>query len=94
MSKAYLFRHQHGGVDTTIAFASTPTVEQMQALNDKADAIYGVGWAMPVEINIIDDATVPVFDQPGAAQGDNPGAASTQIDLMTFGAVGHVEEIL
>ena len=91
--KAFLFRHQHGGVDASRVFLKPPTDEQMSAMNTCADAVYGDGWGMVVETELVEGDAVPEFNTSDSEGSGEPGEAATRLELMTFGAIGHVEEL-
>jgi hypothetical protein len=88
MQSAFIFRHQHGGFDTNFVFSKQPTDEQMSILSARADAIYGPGWSLASEVNVIDDDTVPDVDVP---EPGIPGAVSglANLDFVCSG-VGSV----
>jgi hypothetical protein len=92
MATAYLFRHQHGGVLTRFAFLHPPTDEQMAALGANADAIYGIGWATAVEIEIVEGDAVPELEPVESGSGE-PGAGIAGAELMVGSGIGHVGNI-
>ena len=87
--KAYLFRHQHKGIDPTRVFLQPPTDAQMASMNAHADSVHGAGWGMIVETDIVSDDTVPEFDIEQSGSG-TPGELSLGVPMMTFGAIGTV----
>jgi hypothetical protein len=90
MAKAYIFRHQIGGFDTSRVFAQPPTDAQMEAMAKRADATFGEGWAVVAEVELVTDGTVPEMDPPSSS-----GAQSNEITLPIFACsgIGHVEEL-
>lgn len=94
MPVAFIFRHQHGGFDTSHVFLSRPTDEQMAALSARADSIHGVGWAIASEVTLIDDDTVPDVAVANTYTGDagNSGKASVEYVCSGSGSVVNPEE--
>ena len=62
MKTVHFFRHQHGGVVNSPAFAQALTEEQMRAMNDDCDRRWGPGWGSQIEVDLIEDGTAPSFD--------------------------------
>ena len=90
MAKAYIFRHQHGGADPSRVFLSKPTDAQMKALNDHADQVFGAGWSMAVETEIVEGDAVPEFDAPTVDGGKENVATIGQIVCSGVGSVTEV----
>jgi hypothetical protein len=90
MDSVYLFRHQHGGFDSSMVFATKPTDEQMAALNARADATFGPGWSLAVEVPLLTDATVLNFETSNA-DSEDPGTANLGIEY-SLSATGTVTE--
>jgi hypothetical protein len=91
--KAYVFRHQRGGAISTHVFAKPPTDDQMAAMNDEADAIFGPGWGEVREVELVEDDTVPSFGAKAPAGGGTGEAFVAQVSASQFisSGVGHVE---
>lgn len=85
---AWMFKHQHGCVVSARVFANPLTDDQMQAMNDYADGIWGPGYGSQIEVELVADNTVPVFESPGSGDSENHAA----VPQYVMSGTGHVEE--
>jgi hypothetical protein len=93
MAKAYIFRHQIGGYDTSHVFTQPPTDEQMEALAKRADTTFGEGWAIYSEVELVTDGTVPEFDAIDPMLFGGLESGNIRMSLFSCSGVGHVEEL-
>jgi hypothetical protein len=89
--KAYIFRHQRGGFDTSRAFLNPITDAQLEALGKHADSIHGEGWSMSCEIEVIEDDTVPEFEATTEDHSGVPGDGASHSREITGAGFGSVE---